>query len=212
MVNAGETSSHDFPAKDARALLQCWAIVRISNESKVKIMKSSSTSVSSLSSLIATFVMACFAISAPATVLAQEKTAPPPPKLEKLEEGPDSDIKLIKQESNKLKTVERKDNGKVTEVQVRTGKSTYTVKPNNAPKGTPEGDANRAAQWKVMEFGGKKETKEVESLPVLSPGPYSTSKTGSTKSVAPPAAKAASTPASANAASAASASMPAEKK
>lgn len=168
-------------------------------------MKSSST-------LITNFVVACFAISVSSLVAAQEKTAPPPPKLEKLEEGPESDIKLIKPESNKLKTVERRENGAVTEVQVRAGKSTYTVKPNNAPKGTPEGDANRAAQWKVMEFGGKKETKEVESLPVLSPGPYSTSKTGSTKSVAPPAAKAASTTASATAASAASASMPAEKK
>jgi hypothetical protein len=172
-------------------------------------MKSSLTL---LTSLATTIVTTCFAISASTAAIAQEKTAPPPPKLEKLEEGPESDIKLIKPESNKLKTVERKDNGKVTEVQVRTGKSTYTVKPNNAPKGTPEGDANRAAQWKVMEFGGKKETKEVESLPVLSPGPYSTSKTGSTKSVAPPAVKAAATPASANAASAASASMPAEKK
>lgn len=161
---------------------------------------------------VASFVATCFVISASTSVVAQEKTAPPPPKLEKLEEGPDSDVKLIKPESNRLKTVERKENGKVTEVQVRTGKSTYTVKPNNAPRGTPEGDANRAAQWKVMEFGGKKETKEVESLPVLAPGPYSTSKTGSSKSVATPAAKVASSTASAAAASAASASMPTEKK
>jgi hypothetical protein len=147
--------------------------------------------------LIVSLVATCFAISASPLVAAQDKTVPPPPppKLEKLEEGPDSDVKLIKQESNKLKTVERKDNGKVTEVQVRTGKSTYTVKPNNAPKGTPEGDANRAAQWKVMEFGGKKQSKEVESLPVLPVGPNSTSKIGSTKSV----------PASATASAAASA-------
>ncbi|MBR7799447.1 hypothetical protein [Undibacterium fentianense] len=168
--------------------------------------------------LISNLVAALIAISASPLLAAQEKTAPPPPKLEKLEEGPEADVKLIKPESNKLKTVERKENGKVTEVQVRTGKSTYTVKPNNAPKGTPEGDANRAAQWKVMEFGGKKESKEVESLPVLAPGPYSTSKTGSTKSVATPAAKAASSSTAATAASASStsssssASMPPEKK
>jgi hypothetical protein len=161
--------------------------------SKVEIMKSSLK-------LIASVVAAGFAISASTLVAAQDKTAPPPPKLEKLEEGPDSDVKLIKQESNKLKTVERKDNGKVTEVQVRTGKSSYTVKPNDAPKGTPEGDANRAAQWKVLEFGGNKQSKEVESLPVLPVGPNSTSKIGSTKST--PASVAAS--AAATAASAAS--------
>ncbi|MFZ6816820.1 hypothetical protein [Undibacterium sp. Ji22W] len=164
--------------------------------------------------VIASLVAACFAISASTLAAAQEKTAPPPPKLEKLEEGPDSDVKLIKPEGTKLKTVERKENGKVTEVQVRSGKSTYTVKPNNAPKGTPEGDANRAAQWKVMEFGGKKETKEVESLPVLAPGPYSTSKTGTSKAAAAPASKVvpAASSASSTAASATSASMPVEKK
>lgn len=162
--------------------------------------------------LIVSLVAACFAISASTLVAAQEKAAPPPPKLEKLEEGPETDVKLIKPEGTKLKTVERKENGKVTEVQVRSGKSTYTVKPNNAPKGTPEGDANRAAQWKVMEFGGKKETKEVESLPVLAPGPYSTSKTGTSKPTTAPNTKAASASASSAAASATSASMPVEKK
>jgi hypothetical protein len=162
------------------------------NASKVKIMKSSLK-------LIASFVAACFAISASSLVVAQDKTAPPPPKLEKLEEGPESDVKLIKQESNKLKTVERKENGKVTEVQVRTGKSTYTVKPNNAPKGTPEGDANRAAQWKVMEFGGKKQSKEVESLPVLPVGPNSTSKVSSAKSMPASAAASAASAASVDA-------------
>ncbi|MBC3875490.1 hypothetical protein [Undibacterium flavidum] len=165
---------------------------------------------------IASLIAACFAISASTLVAAQEKAAPPPPKLEKLEEGPETDVKLIKPEGTKLKTVERKENGKLTEVQVRSGKSTYTVKPNNAPKGTPEGDANRAAQWKVMEFGGKKETKEPESLPVLAPGPYSTSKTGTTKvqsaPVAKPASASSAAASAANATSATSASMPAEKK
>lgn len=200
----------DKPVYSGRIYPHCILIA-----SKVKIMKNSLTAIASL-------VAACFAISASTLVAAQEKTAPPPPKLEKLEEGPETDIKLIKPEGTKLKTVERKENGKVTEVQVRSGKSTYTVKPNNAPKGTPEGDANRAAQWKVMEFGGKKESKEVESLPVLAPGPYSTSKTGSTKAQTTPTSKAASassaTASAANAASAASvasatsASMPVEKK
>lgn len=146
--------------------------------------------------------------------LAQDKkTAPPPPKLEKLEEGPESDIKLIKPETGKLKTVERKEAGRVVEVQVRTGKSQYTVKPNQADKGTREGDANRAAQWKVLEFGGKKETKVTESLPELPVGPNSTSKTGSVKTTPASASASASAAASASAsASASSASAPPPQK
>ncbi|MBI1834842.1 MAG: hypothetical protein HYR92_03610 [Burkholderiales bacterium] len=152
--------------------------------------------------LVAASFSACLFAVAPVTVSAQEKTAPPPPKLEKLEEGPETDIKLIKPESTKLKTVERREGGKVTEVQVKSGKSQYTVKTNDAVKGTREGDANRAAQWKVMEFGGKKEAKQTESLPELPVGPHSTAKTGTTK-VSP----AASASASQNSA----ASMPPKK-
>lgn len=156
-----------------------------------------------LRSLLLFSLSTCFLASLTLTASAQEKTAPPPPKLEKLEEGPETDIKLIKPESNKLKTVERREGGKVTEVQVRTGKSSYTVKTNNAMKGTREGDANRAAQWKVMEFGGKKESKQVESLPELPAGPHSTAKTGTTK-VSPAASASASASAAASQSSAAS--------
>lgn len=158
-----------------------------------------------LRSLLLLSLSTCFLASLTVTVSAQEKTAPPPPKLEKLEEGPETDIKLIKPESNKLKTVERREGGKVTEVQVKSGKSQYTVKTNNAMKGTREGDANRAAQWKVLEFGGKKESKQVESLPELPTGPHSTAKTGTTK-VSP--ATSASASASAAASQSSAASMP----
>jgi hypothetical protein len=194
----------------AHALLQ-WRSKRLKflpylHASKVKTMKSSLK-------FIAGLISVSFAITASTLVVAQDKTAPPPPKLEKLEEAQDSDVKLIKQESNKLKTVERKENGKVSEVQVRSGKSTYTVKPNNASKGTPEGDANRAAQWKVMEFGGKKQSKEVESLPVLPVGPNSTSKIGSTKSLpANPASASASAATAASTAASAEATTPPVKK
>lgn len=158
-----------------------------------------------LRSLLLLSLSTCFLASLTVTASAQEKAAPPPPKLEKLEEGPETDIKLIKPESNKLKTVERREGGKVTEVQVKSGKSQYTVKTNAAAKGTPEGDANRAAQWKVMEFGGKKESKQVESLPELPTGPHSTAKTGTTK-VSP--ATSASASASAAASQSSAASMP----
>ncbi|MBI3712909.1 MAG: hypothetical protein HY253_08100 [Burkholderiales bacterium] len=161
------------------------------------------------SSLLAASVSACLLASLSVTVSAQEKNAPPPPKLEKLEEGPETDIKLIKPESNKLKTVGRREGGKVTEVQVKSGKSQYTVKTNDAAKGTREGDANRAAQWKVMEFGGKKEAKESESLPVLPVGPHSTAKTGTSK--LSPAASASASASAAAASQSSAASMPPQK-
>lgn len=111
------------------------------------------------------------------SVLAQNTPSSAPPKMEKLEEAPDSGITISKPEPAKGKMVEKRVNGKVTEVQVKSGKSSYVVKANpevgNAPKGTVQGDANRAAQWTVLEFGGKKESKEVETIPTLQPAPAS---------------------------------------
>jgi hypothetical protein len=110
-------------------------------------------------------------------VLAQSTPASTPPKMEKIEEVPDSGITISKPEPAKNKMVEKRINGKVTEVQVKTGKSSYVVKANpeigNAPKGTVQGDANRGAQWSILEFGGKKETKEAETIPTLQPAPDS---------------------------------------
>jgi hypothetical protein len=163
---------------------------------KVKIMKNASN-------LILSLLAAGFALAVPGLTSAQNKDVPPPPKLEKVEELQEADLKAIKPAKERAKTVERREGGRVTEVEVRTGKSTYTVKPNQAPKGTPEGDANHAAMFKVMEFGGKKEAKEVEPLPVLPVGPHTTSKTGTTKPV--PVAAAASAATSANSAPASAA-------
>lgn len=102
--------------------------------------------------------------------------APPPPKLEKLEEGPDPKGISVAKPEPKTKQVEKRNNsGKVTEVEVKSGKSSYTLKANpevgNAPKGTVQGDANRAAQWTILEFGGKKEVKEGNPPDALPPAP-----------------------------------------
>lgn len=115
---------------------------------------------------------------APFVVQAQATPPSTPPKLEKIEEAPDSGITISKPESTKNKMVEKRANGKVTEVQVRAGKSNYVVKANpetgNAPKGSVQGDGNRGAQWSILEFGGKKESKEVETVPTLQPAPGAT--------------------------------------
>lgn len=104
---------------------------------------------------------------------------PPPPPARQLVEVLDNEaISTTKKPEPANKTTEKKNAlGQVTEVEVTSGGSHYVLRPNpehgNTPRGTPEGDANRAAQWKLLEFGGKKESKEkeVEPLPVLPPAP-----------------------------------------
>lgn len=126
-----------------------------------------------ISKTTSALMLCLFGLVLPVSVVAQGKPAPMPPNLEKLEEAPDSGITIAKPDSSKKKMTEKRVGGKVTEVEVKSGKSTYVVKPDqevgNAPRGTVQGDANRGAQWKVFEFGGKKEAKEVEheaALPV----------------------------------------------
>ncbi|MCU6432393.1 hypothetical protein LPB67_01210 [Undibacterium sp. Jales W-56] len=112
----------------------------------------------------------------PFSAIAQTASKPDasPQKLEKIEEVSETGVKIAKPEKQN-QTTEKRVGGKVTEVQVKAGKSNYIVKPNqeigNAPKGTVQGDANRGAQWSVLQFGGKKESKEVEPVPTLPPAP-----------------------------------------
>lgn len=115
-------------------------------------------------------------ISGTAFAQTPAKTDPVPPKLEKLEEISASEAALSvgKPEPRNKVTEKRNNAGKVTEVQVKSGKSNYTLKADPEVGNTPKGTAstNRAPQWTVMEFGGKKESKEApEPLPVLPPAP-----------------------------------------
>ena len=105
-------------------------------------------------------------------VFAQAKPsdAPPrpsdaPPKLETIEPSatPRPSINVTpKSARGGTKITEKKEGGRVTQVQVQTGPSTYTMKPN-APAGNAQpgdvqsGGSTRTPQWTVLEFGkGKK--------------------------------------------------------
>lgn len=123
------------------------------------------------------WMLAGFAsLTAPASVLAQAgtKVASTPPNLEKLEEGPESGITIVKPEARN-KITEKREKGKVNEVQVKSGKSSYTLRGDpaigNTSKGTQNGDANRGAMWTIKEFGGPKEAKEAEAAAALPPAP-----------------------------------------
>lgn len=86
-------------------------------------------------------------------------------------------LSLGKPDAKKNETRERREGGKVTEVEVTSGGSTYKLQANpnvgNAPEGTVQGTSNRPALWSIFQFGGpKKESKEEKEVePVLQPAP-----------------------------------------
>lgn len=101
-----------------------------------------------------------------------------PPKMEKLEEGDAPTITIRKPDTEK-KITEKREKGKVTEVKVQTGNSTYYLKPNEPAGAALPGDAqsneNRGAQWSVHEFdlGRKKKGAKqppAEPIPPAPPG------------------------------------------
>ena len=100
-----------------------------------------------------------------------------PPKLEKIDEAGDAPITVTGKPDSEKKITEKREQGKVTEVKVKSGKSTYYVKPN-APAGSAQpgdltGNANRGPQWKVMEFdlGKKKKTPQEQDAADNAPPP-----------------------------------------
>lgn len=106
------------------------------------------------------------ALLAFAAVAGAQAPAKSPP-LEKIEEIGDDAITVTGKPDSEKKITEKREQGKVTEVQVNTGRSSYSVKPNtpvgNAMPGDMTGSANRGPQWKVMEFDlGKKNKNQKE--------------------------------------------------
>ncbi|MES2113601.1 MAG: hypothetical protein V4578_00545 [Pseudomonadota bacterium] len=109
---------------------------------------------------------------------AQTPAASNPPKLEKIEEVADDPITVNAKPAAEKKITEKREGGRVTEAKVKSGKSTYTVKPNNpvgsALPGDALGSANRGPQWTVMEFDigkKKKKTPEEEAADTSVPPP-----------------------------------------
>ncbi len=108
--------------------------------------------------LIASVSIAAFAAALP--VLAQQRPssgdAPPPPRLEKLEEGEAPAVTIRPPSGKSTITEKRAPGGKRTEVKVTTGNSTYRVQPGDQPGTALVGDGQsivaKPAQWEVMTF------------------------------------------------------------
>ena len=110
---------------------------------------------------------------------AQSTPSQAPPKLDKIEEFADDSINVTAKPGTEGKITERRDNsGNVVETTVKSGPSTYTLRPNH-PVGTSlPGDATsgpqRGAQWTVMEFDigkKKKKTPDEEAVQDNAPPP-----------------------------------------
>jgi hypothetical protein len=96
-------------------------------------------------------------ILAAAAFLAQPwAVAQEPPRLEKLEEGEAPAVTIRGGEQTERQITESRDRGKVTSVKVKSGQSTYYLKPNepagSALPGDTQSNMNRGAQWQLMEF------------------------------------------------------------
>lgn len=93
------------------------------------------------------------------------KPSDTPPRLERLEEGEQPAITIRKPEEKSGTTVTRDNNGNIVETRVKTDKTTYYVRPNRQPGNSQPGDlqssGNRAAQFKVKEFGPGAKKKEL---------------------------------------------------
>ncbi|WDZ96577.1 hypothetical protein Herbaro_01995 [Herbaspirillum sp. WKF16] len=134
------------------------------------------SSVWSKESLAAALLCAAAGLAAPLAVAQQPaaapsaQPAPPPPELEKLEEGEPPAVTIRKpgddnsSSGNSIK--EQRDHGQTKEIEVKSGPSTYYIRPNKNLGGSTPGDAQSApatsAQWKVGEFdwGVKKKAEQ----------------------------------------------------
>lgn len=112
------------------------------------------------------------AMAAALPAAAQKAVDATPPKLEKLEEGEAPAI-TIRKPGSERKVTEKRSQGKVKEVKVQTGGSTYYLKPNepagSALPGDAESNSVRAPQWQVLEFGQPKPTQEAKPPQTLAP-------------------------------------------
>lgn len=111
------------------------------------------------------------------TAWAQSTPSQAPPKMEKLEEVTDDPVTIsAKPAENKI--TERRDNsGNVVEATVKSGPSTYTLRPNHPVGTSVPGDAMsgnlRGAQWTLFEFdlGKKKKAPEDDAASDNNPPP-----------------------------------------
>lgn len=114
----------------------------------------------------------CIAIQA----ISLAANAQQPPQLENLEEGEAPAVTIRKPEQRGRIEEKRAPGGRVTEISVTSGGSTYVVKPNESAGSAYPGDLQsntmRPPQWQVKEFDFvRPKTKEQEAAEAATPAP-----------------------------------------
>lgn len=133
---------------------------------------------------LAALCVSAYAGLLPAAAQQAAGNAPPPPQLEKLEEGEEPTVIIRKPEQDLKQGISEKRarGGKVTEVKVTSGNSTYYLKPNDSPGSALPGDAQssrmRGAQWEILQFdmNRPKEAAEAEAAQPALPPPAAPAK------------------------------------
>ncbi len=131
--------------------------------------------------LIASIWLAASALTVPVSAQqarAPSAEAPPPPKLERLEEGEQPAVTIRPPGGKATITEQRAPGGKRTDVKVTTGKSTYRVQPSDQPGNAQVGDGQsivaKPAKWEVMTFDlnrGKQIAQEPTEQQAVPPPP-----------------------------------------
>jgi hypothetical protein len=93
---------------------------------------------------------------------AQPQPSDKPPKLERIEPGSEQPATTIPPRP-RTQITEKRAHGQIVEVDVVSGPSHYTMRPNvpagNAQPGDAESSAIRAPQWTILEFDGNAKRK-----------------------------------------------------
>jgi hypothetical protein len=101
--------------------------------------------------------IAAFVTALPASAQQQAGGAPQPPQLERLEEGETPEASApVPEQPRSVVTEKRAYGGRVTEIEVQSGKSRYYLQPNaqggSSLPGDVESNRMRAPQWRIGEF------------------------------------------------------------
>lgn len=117
--------------------------------------------------------VSCMLIAAPASA---QQPAGSALQLEPLSEEAAPAV-TIRSNAGERQITETREQGRVTDVRVRSGDRSYTLKPNtpagNSFPGDAQSNTTRAPQWQVMEFewGGKQEDNPAAAEAVSAPPP-----------------------------------------
>lgn len=92
--------------------------------------------------------------------------APPPPQLERIEPGSDVPETTLRSGPRTVIT-ERRQNGQVVDVDVKSGASHYNMQPNkpagNAQVGDAQSNAIRPPTWTLLQFGNAKKKQPADA-------------------------------------------------